>query len=217
MRRSMGEYAFAGQYQQNPVPLGGGLVRGHWLKTYEPGDLPERGSEIVQSWDTASKESELSDYSVCTTWLVEEKRLYLLDVLRARMDYPTLKREVVRLAHEFKATVVLIEDKASGIQLIQELTHDDQLPMVRGIKPVGDKLMRMNAQTATIENGFVFLPKEAPWLRDYVAEMTSFPKAKYADQVDSTSQAMAWVIASMYGAGMNVYYMLKREHEEKMR
>jgi len=211
MRASMGEFAFAGQYQQDPVPDGGGLVKEHWFMTYEPDQLPSSG-QIIQSWDTASKESELSSFSVCTTWLVHDKRHYLLHVLRRRMDYPTLKREVVRLATEFKASTVLIEDKSSGIQLIQEL-RGEGLGCVKGIKPEGDKTMRLNAQTATIENGLVFLPTQAPWLMDYVAEMTSFPKAKHSDQVDSTSQALEWVKKALYGPGMGVFYFMKNEAE----
>ncbi len=214
LRAAMGESAFAGQCQQDPVPMGGGLVKAEWFKTYAAGDLPTSGFTIVQSWDTASKESELSDYSVCTTWLVHDKRHYLIHVLRRRMDYPTLKREVVRLAAQYKATTVLIEDKASGTQLIQELRGEGLSP-VQGIKPQGDKTMRLNAQTATIENGLVFLPGEAPWRLDYVAEMTSFPKAKYDDQVDSTSQALAWTKTSLYGPGMGLFNLLKEQNERK--
>ena len=215
MRRAMGEYAFAGQYQQDPVPLGGGMVKLDWLLPYEPHELPS-GGQVVQSWDTASKESELADYSVCTTWLVHDKHFYLLDVLRQRMDYPTLKRAVHRLADKFKPTTILIEDKSSGIQLIQELKHEG-LYAVLGLKPEGDKLMRLHAQTATIANGFVHIPKVAPWRLDYVAELTSFPKAKYDDQVDSTSQALAWVTNALWKRGMGMYYYMKEMVEKQQR
>jgi phage terminase large subunit-like protein len=87
---------------------------------------------------------------------------------------------------------VLIEDKASGTQLIQELVNDG-LRIVKPVKPEGDKKMRMNAQTASIENGFVHLPQEASWLADYLLEITTFPGSRYDDQADSTSQALAWV------------------------
>lgn len=215
MRRAMGEYAFAGQYQQDPVPLGGGMVKLDWLLPYEPHELPS-GGQVVQSWDTASKESELADYSVCTTWLVRDKHFYLVDVLRQRMDYPTLKRAVRAQADKFKPTTILIEDKSSGIQLIQELKHEG-LYAVLGLKPEGDKVMRLHAQTAAIANGFVHIPKAAPWRLDYVAELTSFPKAKYDDQVDSTSQALAWVKSGLWGPGMGVYYYMKEMAEKQQR
>ena len=87
---------------------------------------------------------------------------------------------------------MLIEDKASGTQLIQELLAEG-LSAVTSYTPEHDKIMRLYAQTATIENGFVYLPSEAPWLADYLHELTTFPQAKHDDQADSTSQALAWL------------------------
>jgi predicted phage terminase large subunit-like protein len=192
IRRTIGEYNFASQYQQAPAPLEGGLVKTAWFKTYAETELPERFDQVVQSWDTANKLSELADYSVCTTWGIKDKRIYLLHVLRKRLNYPDLKRAVREQAGTYRATVVLIEDKASGTQLVQELVHDG-LRMVKAVKPEGDKVMRFNAQTATIENGFVYQPREALWLADYLHEIVTFPSSKYDDQADSTSQALAWI------------------------
>jgi predicted phage terminase large subunit-like protein len=192
IRRIQGEYNFAGQYQQAPAPAGGGLVKKEWFKTYGPDDRPDRFDQVVQSWDTANKVSELNAYSVCTTWGIKGSRIYLLHVLRRRMEYPDLKRAVLSQARTYGASVVLIEDQASGTQLIQELIRDG-LHSVKGSKPEHDKVMRLRAQTATIENGFVFLPREAPWLLDYIHELITFPNAKHSDQADSTSQALAWI------------------------
>jgi predicted phage terminase large subunit-like protein len=107
------------------------------------------------------------------------------------MEYYELKRVLKEEIALHRADVVLIEDRASGTQLIQELTRES----IRGIKacqPVGDKQMRLWAQAATMEQGFVHLPKSAPWLDDYLRELTSFPNARHDDQVDSTTQALAW-------------------------
>ena len=158
----------------------------------------------VNARDTANKESELADYSVCTTWGVKDKKVYLLHVLRKRMAYPDLKRAVVAQAEAWNARAVLIEDKASGIQLVQELR--ETLSRVKGIKCEGDKLMRMLAQTPEIENGHVLLPKQAHWLQDYVQELTTFPKGKYDDQVDSTAQALKWITGEGREPGILVYY-----------
>ena len=87
----------------------------------------------------------------------------------------------------FGASTVLIEDEASGTQLIQELVEEG-LSGVRAMKSEGDKIMRLHAQTATIENGFVHLPASAPWLADYLHELTVFPNGRHDDQVDSTAQ-----------------------------
>jgi predicted phage terminase large subunit-like protein len=167
------------------------LVKEAWFRRYDSGELPARFDQVVQSWDTANKPTELSDYSVCTTWGIKDKRCYLLDVLRKRMGYPDLKRAVREQWPVHGATVVLIEDKASGTQLIQELIHEGVHAVTR-YKPDCDKLMRLHAQTGAIENGFVYLPREAHWLAEYLHELTTFPNSKYDDQVDSTSQALAW-------------------------
>jgi predicted phage terminase large subunit-like protein len=145
----------------------------------------------VQSWDTANKATELSDFSVCTSWGIHGKDLYLLDVLRRRLEYPELKRAVREQYERLRPSVVLIEDKASGTQLIQELIRDGLYAVTR-YQPQSDKVMRMHAQTAMIENGFVHLPDTAPWLAQYLHELTSFPKGRHDDQVDSTAQLLDW-------------------------
>ena len=94
IRRMTGEYNFPGQYQQMPPPLGGGMVKASWFKRYKASALPQDFDRIVQSWDTANKATELSDFSVCTSWGVAGKDLYLIDLLRPCMGYPELKREV---------------------------------------------------------------------------------------------------------------------------
>src|SRR5438874_1598284 len=109
IRRTIGEYNFAGQYQQSPAPLGGGLVKEAWFKSYSETERPERFDRIVQSWDTANKATELSDFSVCTTWGIRGKDLYLLNVLRKRLEYPALKRAVPRVGQHAHAEMGIYE------------------------------------------------------------------------------------------------------------
>jgi predicted phage terminase large subunit-like protein len=198
IRRTIGEYNFAGQYQQSPAPAGGGLVKVEWFRRYCPIERPERFDRIVQSWDTANKATELSDFSVCSTWGVKDKELFLLAVLRRRLEYPDLKRAVWEQQRLFGANVVLIEDKASGTQLIQELIREGCYGVTR-YQPTTDKIMRMHAQTAMIENGFVRIPEDAPWLAEYLHELAVFPNGKHDDQVDSTAQFLDWVKKPMPG------------------
>ena len=212
LKRTMGSYAFAGQYQQAPAPQGGGLVKAEWFKRYTANDKPESFDRIVQSWDTANKATELSDYSVCTTWGVKDKQIYLLHVLRKQLEYPDLKRAVRDQLQLFEAKVVLVEDKGSGTQLIQELNREG-LGAVTAYQPEGDKIMRMHAQTAIIEAGRVLLPAEAPWLEDYLHELTVFPKGKHDDQVDSTAQFLDWLSTPMQSWGI---YELARRQAEKL-
>jgi predicted phage terminase large subunit-like protein len=148
---------------------------------------------------------------MCTTWGYKQSHFYLINVYRKRVNFPDLKRAVIEQDSLFKPTMILIEDKASGTQLIQELISAN-LSKVKGIKPEGDKIMRLHGQTATIENGFVHLPIEAPWLADYLHELSVFPNAKYDDQVDSTVQDLAWATAVNANMGFLEFY--KRRAEE---
>ena len=201
LRRTIGEYNFASQYQQQPTPLGGGLVKAKWFKTYLPGEQPAQFDMVLQNWDTTNKSAELSDFSVCTTWGRKNKKFYLLHVLRQRMDYPELKRAVRDQAERFQPSNILIEDKASGTQLIQELIREGVYGVTR-YEPTMDKIMRLHSVTNTIENGFVYLPTEAEWLASYLHELTTFPHGKHDDQADSTSQALDWAKSRTYAYGL---------------
>jgi predicted phage terminase large subunit-like protein len=192
-RRGMTEYNFVAQYQQDPQPPSGNIVKREWLKYYEPGDLPKKFDQIFQSWDTANKDTELSNFSVCTTWGLKDRHLFLLDVYRHKLEFPDLKRAVRELAARYHAKIVLIEDKASGSSLIQEL-RAEHFSLVQAAPAMdGDKVMRLRAQTAKIEGGFVLFPKQAHFLEAYLHELISFPNSKYDDQVDSTVFALAWI------------------------
>ena len=194
IRQTIGEYNFTSQYQQDPTPPGGAMVKTGWLKFFEPGEQPAEFSQIVQSWDTANKATELSDFSVCTTWGVLYKQYYLLDVFRRKLNYPDLKRAVLELAKNHDARTIVIEDKASGTQLIQDLRFEGLLGITEYKPPPGtDKVMRMHAQTAMFENGLVFIPRTASWLADFVHELTGFPGTRHDDQVDSTTQFLDYI------------------------
>jgi predicted phage terminase large subunit-like protein len=172
LQQDMGSYAFAAQYQQNPAPRGGGIVKWDWFQTYS--ELPKRqgDDEIMLSWDTAVKGTERNDFSVCTIWLVRDKDYYLLNVVREKLDYADLRKRAVALYEEYNPDEILIEDAGSGAQLYCDLRNEGIY--ARAIKPVGDKKMRMETQTAVIEAGRVFLPKSAPWLPDFQDEVTKF-------------------------------------------
>ncbi len=204
VRATLGEQNFAAQYQQRPAPAGGGLIKSHWFRRY--GERPLNFDQIVQSWDTANTAADGADWSVCTTWGLKGAEFYLLDVLRKRLAYPDLKRAVIECGARFSPNAILIEDRASGTQLVQELIAA-RCSRVTRVSPQGDKVMRMHAESATIENGFVLLPESAPWLADYLSEFLAFPKGRHDDQVDSTAQALAWAKKGRTGAeGWLEYY-----------
>jgi predicted phage terminase large subunit-like protein len=200
LRAQLGAETFAAQYQQQPVAPGGAMIKRSWARRYD--QLPKSGL-IIQSWDVANKQGEENDYSVCTTWLIHEHRYYLIDVLRGRFDFPTLRTRVSEHAKLHKASHILIEDAGFGTALIQELkgAHFSAI----AVKPEYDKKIRMAIQSAKFQNGQVFFPKEAPWLADLEAELFAFPSGRHDDQVDSISQALGykspsyWTKASLDG------------------
>ena len=119
---------------------------------------------------------------------------YLIDVFRARLEYPDLRRAVANLAGRHNAGTVLIEDAGLGMLLVQDLRNDTPSTMPRpiGRKPEGGKVERMAAQSACIEAGQVHLPDGASWLDDFLIELLAFPQGRHDDQVDSVAQFLAW-------------------------
>lgn len=185
-------YYYAGQYMQTPVPEGGGMIKLAWFKRY--GIAPEF-DYIVISADTASKAEEINDPSVFLVVGVNKTGYYLLDVIRVRAEYPDLKRMIMSLGNKWLPlglSAILIEDKSSGLALIQDLKRETLLPIIP-ILPEADKTTRMRAQSGTIESGRFYLPEKAAWLADYEYELCSFPKVDHDDQVDATSQFLKWI------------------------
>ncbi|MBA3519251.1 MAG: phage terminase large subunit [Rhizobiales bacterium] len=192
LKRSMGSLDFAAQYQQAPVPAGGNLIQWSWFEVYAEPPGRMRGDKIIVSWDTAMSASELADYSACVVLQVRGESVYLLDVFRERLDYPALRRRVVEVHRRWRNAAndyaLLIENKGSGMSLVQDLKRDAIHAIA--VDPVGDKVMRMNAQTARIEAGSVFLPRRAGWLEEFRSEILAFPAGRHDDQVDAFSQAL---------------------------
>jgi predicted phage terminase large subunit-like protein len=135
-----------------------------------------------------------NDYSVCTTWGVLKDDYYVIDVFRDRLKYPDLRRKVVDLAAKYSARTIIIEEAGPGMALLQDLHRDLPRGMTRpiGQKPDGSKIDRMVAQSAKIEAGHVYLPKEASWLDTFLLELLAFPNGRHDDQVDSVSQFLNW-------------------------
>ncbi len=193
-RRTVGSMVFSAQYQQAPVPAGGNLVERDWLKRYAIAPESQPGDRIVQSWDTATKDGVMNDFSVGITALIRKREIYILDVYRNRLTFPELRKKVMSLARRFSANVLLIEDAASGQQLIQQMRAESMREVPRPIpcKPVGDKITRMAAQTSRIEAGELILPENAPWLAGFERELLAFPGGRHDDQVDALAQLLRW-------------------------
>lgn len=195
IKLELGTYAFSAQYQQSPIIQEGGMIESSWFKRHKLSleiISQDTNSYIVQSLDSAIKAGSHNDYSVCTTWLIKEEGYYLLDTWYKKVEYPELKHTITQLAEKWHPNALLIEDKASGQSLLQDLKRESCIPLIP-IHPKQDKISRFSAVTALFEAGKVYFPNRASWLADYEAQLLNFPHTPHDDMVDSTSQALHWM------------------------
>lgn len=194
LRRELGSAVFVPQWLQDPTPAEGNIVRPEWFPRYAERPERQRLLKVVQSWDTAFSAEPGSAYSVCTTWGYFERRWYLLDVARERLEYYDLKRRVIELYRRWRPDAVLIEKASSGEALWQDLRAEG--PFLPILWPVAkSKEERLRAQTGQMEAGKVVLPEEAPWLQDYLHEIKGAPSCRYWDQIDSTTQFLDFALS----------------------
>ncbi len=201
----LGIYGYAGQFQQNPLPAGGGIFKLNyfnlWPKLDRDGneqyaELP-KFKTVTQSWDTAIKDKETDSFSVCTTWGISDTGYFLLDVWRKHVEFPEMIHAMNELATEWRPGAILVEDKASGQSAIQELRRST-LPVI-AIQVDKDKVARARAAAATAEAGKTWIIRNASWARLYLDELCNFPKSEFGDQVDSTTQFINWVTNPAHG------------------
>jgi predicted phage terminase large subunit-like protein len=145
---------------------------------------------IVMSWDIALSEKEAADYSACVVLLNRRDLYYVLDVIRGKFPFDQLKDKIVAVKERYgrKASLV-IEESGISYGLIQSL-REKRINVV-DYKPKGDKVERLISQIDLFEGGSVLLPKDAPWLEEFVSELLSFP-GRHDDQVDALAQGLAW-------------------------
>lgn len=190
VRATTGSTNFQAQYQQNPTPSDGLIIKREWLRFCDR--LPEDFDFVLVSWDPASTIGEDADHSAGTVWGLRQQQFYLLEVIRGRYEAPDL-RHLMEMTHErFEADVTLIERAGIGHALGAEMRRQSR---IRPILPsvTTDKTARLIAQSPKFEAQQVILPREAPWLGPYLNELLAFPASKYDDQVDSTSQALKYL------------------------
>ncbi len=191
-KAELGSFLFSAQYQQQPVPLDGALIKWGWFRNYDEAPSAREQDRIVQSWDTALTPGASADYSACTTWLARGNHYYLLDVTRVKLDFPSLRSRIITHYRDWGASTLLIERAGSGIGLIQELRRTPGAPQPIAIGVHKDKTSRLSAVSSMIEQGQVFLPTQTAWLDEFRAELLQFPNGRHDDQVDSLSQFLNW-------------------------
>jgi len=203
IKASNGSRYWESLYMQNPVPDTGGIIKKKWLKWWDY-DEPPPCDYIIQTYDTAFSTKTTADFSVIQTWGIFEhmetdstgrenwvSNLILLGNEKGRFDYPALRTKAQELYDYHKPDVCIIEKKASGQSLIQDLRRAG-LPVLDYI-PDRDKTARVYAATPLMEAGRVWLPKGYEWSDDLYGEAITFPNARHDDQVDAMTMAIHYM------------------------
>jgi len=184
----LGAYATAGQLQQSPVPRGGGIIKRHWITVIK--DAPLSYTFKLQSIDSAFKTGQDNDYSVILTLGIVDGKIYVIDRVKGRFEYPELLGKTIEAHAKHRPHLVLIEDKASGQSLIQSLKREARFT-VKAIKVDTDKITRTHATTHVFERG-EFNVLEAAWTDDYLNVLCKFPYGEHDDDVDATTMAVTY-------------------------
>jgi predicted phage terminase large subunit-like protein len=194
--RNLGSFGTAAQLQQRPAPAEGGMVNLRWFRRYRALPSRDRWVEVVVSVDSATKGVELVNAPwVIGTWIrTDTGGAYLVKVTRRWMNYPEGKRALLSeydwcCANLAPPHAVLVEDKATGSSLLQELGDQTGMPLL-AVEPDRDKVTRLGVESPFIEAGNMWLPEHAEWLSAYEQEMGAFPHSSTMDQADMTSQTL---------------------------
>ena len=196
---SIGLKKWNAQWQQQPTNDEGAILKRNWWRKWKNDD-PPYCEYILQTMDTAYSKKETADFSVIATWGVftpdadSGPNLMLLNVRKGRWDFPELKRVARDEYLYWKPDNVLIEAKATGTPLQQELRRIG-VPVTMfspgGRRTGQDKLARANAVAPLLESGMVWFPEGKEWAEDLVEECAAFPNGNNDDQVDVTTMALA--------------------------
>jgi predicted phage terminase large subunit-like protein len=201
LREQLNSYGFAGQYQQRPVPLGGGIIKREYLRLWTHHRLPEDGEDVmelpsdlanwIQSWDTTYWDSAANDFCVGQVWATRGAWRFLIDQDRARRQLPSTKAAIRSFTLKWpRALVKLVERTANGAEVLRSM--QGEIEGLVGVKVEGSKMARLMSVLGIFEAKQVVIPhpREASWVPDYIAELTSFPSVPHDDQVDCSTQAL---------------------------
>lgn len=193
--------SFNSLYQGRPSSAEGNILKREWWQYYDV--LPEVAMEIM-SIDATFKDEDDSDFVSIQVWGKVGANSYLIDRVKARMNFPTTLQTIRNMVKKHpNCHAKLVEDKANGPAIVAML--QSEIGGMIAINPEGGKVARVNAVSPYIEAGNVFLPRQAEWIHDFVEECASFPKGKNDDDVDAMSQALNRIY----------YYYAKLKVEEK--
>lgn len=194
-QRAMGSYAYAGQYQQEPAPLGGGLIKEAWWRFYDPAmfDL-QKIEQWIQSWDLNVVETKKGSFMVGQVWGRVGAQIFLIDQIRKRVDFPDAVKAIMAMSLKWPLTgAKLIENKANGPAVISTLSS--KIGGIIAMDPKTGKETRTAGISYLIEAGNVYIPnqEQVSWVREFLAECSKFPNYGTDDQVDTMTQALDYL------------------------
>ena len=199
LKNGLSSLGVAGQLQQRPSPVGGHIYKEEWF--VNRGNNTDVISRYI-SWDTAASISDTAAYSCGIVGeLTSDYRLFIREVVRKKLEFPQLKKEIEDLAYKYqlKLNGIIIESKSSGISVQQSLYQSSDNNIARLLvpfTPTTDKTNRGVSASLWCENGSVILPphtKDFEWLFDFEDELFQFPNSRYKDQCDSFAQLIIYL------------------------
>lgn len=185
-RKRLGSYGFSSQHQQDPTPAGGGILKSKWFRYY-PKDSPPAFDTVLQSVDCTFKDLSTSDYVADIVAGLVGPNVYIIDCFNEHAGYTATKAVIKSFLAKYPhISHTLIEDKANGSAVIEELQRD--VSGIIAVDPQGGKVARAFAASADCEAGNIYLPEGAPWLIDFIAQVDKFPMGAHDDMVDALTQ-----------------------------
>ena len=183
---------WAGQYGQVPTLEGSRVWESNWFRLWLDKDVPINHQGYIMSWDTAFKDKAKSDYSSCAIWAILSTGYLLVEIFKKKLRFPDLKTTNKFLHDKYKPVTILIEDKASGQSLIDELERETEIrcPIIP-MQPNQNKVLRAELVSPTLKQGKVWYIT-GDWVKGFFEEVNDFPNSEHDDQIDSVSQFLIW-------------------------
>jgi len=200
MKEVQGTYNWESLYQQRPIPRKGGMIQYEWIDNncYEKPPEDEDIIKTIISWDTAFRKGELNDPTAGTVWNITKNGYYLIDVFNKKLEFYKIIEKIKNLHEKYHPSAHLIEGRASGQPIIDELKRTTTLPIIEVSTQNLDKEVRLDSVSGLFESGKVHFPERAPWLIEAKDQLCLLPSYKFDDIADSVVHFLRWTNKPRY-------------------